>query len=537
MNPRQSAQLEHHLREMNAAMRAGNAAAATDVAERAIALGLEHPHFLTFAAYRRLEGGGYDSALALATRALELAPRNVDGLNAKGACLVGLGRTGEAVRVFEAALAEAPDDAALRFSLAAALEGMGELTRASDEFERVFALDPNHAEAAARAAFLFANRGEMARARRLGLAALALDRRQAFASFAVALADIEAGQFEDARLRLTETMAIPQIGRVVRALAESMLGDALDAMGSWHDAFTAYAHAGDVMRELYAPPQGSATALTRVRRIADFVAGASRESWSAPAEPHGPCHVFLVGFPRSGTTLAAHVLAAHRGVILLDEKPTLADSLPLTESEEGLSRIAQLEGAELDALRNAYWARAAEYGFTRSARTLVDKMPLNCEVLCLVSKLFPDARILFAVRDPRDVAFSCFRRRFGMTRQMYELLTLESTAVYYDAVMTLSELYRDRLQLPRLDLRHEDLVHDFEREARRLCAFLGLEYDTGVASFAEIAHSRNISTPSAAQVLRGLNDDGVGQWRPYESEMQGVMPLLAPWIARFGYGA
>jgi hypothetical protein len=135
------------------------------------------------------------------------------------------------------------------------------------------------------------------------------------------------------------------------------------------------------------------------------------------------------------------------------------------------------------------------------------------------------------------VVFSCFRRRFGMTRQMYELLTLDGAAAYYDAVMGLCETYRGKLALPFFDLRHEDLVSDFEREARRLCAFVGIGYDDRLAAFAESARARNIATPSAAQVLRGLNRDGLNQWRPYRDEMQHVMPRLAPWVARFGYGA
>lgn len=532
MNP----SLELYLREVGAAMRSGDVARATGVAERAAASGLEHPHFLTLIAFARMRDGAYEAALAFAARAVELNPRNVDALSAKGTCLARLGRVSEAAAVFEAALRESPDDAALRFSLAEALEEMNELKRAAAEFEHAFARDPGHAQAAARAAFIYAGRGEMESARRLGLAALALDRRQAFASLAVALADIDAKRFEDARMRLAETMAIPRVGRVVRALAQSMLGDALDGMGLNRDAFAAYVQAGEAMRVFYAPPPGAGTALTRLRRISDFVAQAPGECWSSPRSGTGPRHVFLVGFPRSGTSLMAQVLAAHPEVALLDEKQCLTDSIALTESDEDLARIAALEGAELEALRAAYWKRASAFGFDSRRAVLVDKMPLNCEFLCLIAKLFPDARILFAIRDPRDVVFSCFRRRFGMTRQMYELLTLDGAAAYYDAVMRLTELYREKLALAFFDLRHEDLVCDFERETRRLCAFAGLDYDDGLASFAEGARTRNIATPSAGQVLRGLNREGLGQWQAYPEEMQGVMPLLAPWVARFGYG-
>lgn len=528
--------LERDLREVSAAMRAGDVAHATAVAEHALASGREHPHFLTLSAYHHLGQGAFDTALGLSARAIALDPRNTDALNAKGTSLMRLGRAAEAVAVFEAALREAPNDPGLRFSLGDALETTNEFKRGAIEFERAFALDSGFAGAAARAAFIHATHGEMEKARKLGLAALALDRDQVFADMAVALADIDAGRFEEARVRLTTTMAAPRAGRVVRAMAESMFGDALDGAGNAREAFAAYTRAGEVMRLLYAPPPSADTAPMRLKRIADAVSHLSGEAWSSPKGDIGPRQIFLVGFPRSGTSLMAQVLAGHPEIALLDEKPTFADSLALVESEEGLARLAALDGAELERLRAAYWARAASFGVDAARPVVVDKMPLNCEFLCLIAKLFPNAKILFAIRDPRDVVFSCFRRRFGMTRQMYELLTLDGAAAYYDSAMRLCELYRSKLALPFLDLRHEDLVNDFDGETRRLCAFAGLDYDDRIAAFAQSARARNISTPSAGQVLRGLNRDGLGQWKPYAREMQSVMPVLEPWIARFGYG-
>src|SRR5690349_17488151 len=127
-------------------------------------------------------------------------------------------------------------------------------------------------------------------------------------------------------------------------------------------------------------------------------------------------------------------------------------------------------------------------------------MPLSSGLLPVVAKLFPDARVLFARRDPRDVVLSCFRRRFGMNASMYELPTLEGAASYYDAVMRLSEVYRGILPLPQHLVRYESLVEDFEGTARAACAFLGLEWSKEMLDFAAKARSRGISTPSAAQV-------------------------------------
>ena len=521
------------------ALRAGDLDRATNVAEDALASGIEHPHFLTLAAYRRIERGENDAGLALAMRACEISPSNVDALSAVGTCLAKLERSAEAVAAFDKALVLAPDDADLHFRIAVALEAAKEYRRAAEEFERTFTLEPGHAAAAARLAFLSSTRGDMKKARAAGLEALALDHRQAFASFAVALADIDEGDFAEARRRLREFMDIPNIGRTVRALAQNILGDALDGMGRTAEAFAAYEQSGEATHALYAPPPGATgeTALARSRRIAAFVARLPAERWSSPRRgSRVPCHAFLVGFPRSGTTLLTHVLAAHPKIAALDEKRTLADSLDLAASDEGLSRLAAMGEEELETYREAYWKRAAAGGFTGAQDVLIDKMPLNSEILCLIAKLFPDAKILFALRDPRDVVFSCFRRRFAVTRQNYELLTLQSASTYYDATMKLSALYREKLALPFFDVRHEDLVSDFERQTEALCAILGVEPDPALANFAERARTQNIATPNAALIGRGIAPERKDQWRPYAPYMTPVMPLLAPWVEKFGYG-
>ena len=176
-----------------------------------------------------------------------------------------------------------------------------------------------------------------------------------------------------------------------------------------------------------------------------------------------------------------------------------------------------------------------KFGVEPRGRVFIDKMPLSNVQLPVIAKLFPNARVLFARRDPRDVVLSCFRRRFGMNPSMYQLLTLEGAAAYYDAVMRLSGIYGNLLPLPQHLVRYESLVEDFEATARAACDFLGIEWDQGLLDFAAKARARGISTPSAAQVARGLNREGQGAWRRYAQQMAPVLPILEPWVRQFGY--
>jgi hypothetical protein len=155
----------------------------------------------------------------------------------------------------------------------------------------------------------------------------------------------------------------------------------------------------------------------------------------------------------------------------------------------------------------------------------------------LIAKLFPRARILFALRDPRDVVFSCFRRHFQVNASTFPFLTLDSAAHYYDDVMRLGDLARARLDLPFFLYRHEDLVGDFEGQLHRLCDFIHLEWTDRFYDFADLARRREIHSISAAQVRRGLYRDGADQWRRYAPQLQSILPLLRPWVEKFGYAS
>jgi hypothetical protein len=246
--------------------------------------------------------------------------------------------------------------------------------------------------------------------------------------------------------------------------------------------------------------------------------------------------VFLVGFPRAGTTLLGQILASHPEIVTLEEKPLLGAAL--TEfilKPGGLARLAALSREEIAAQRDFFWRAVRHEAAHTEGRLIVDQTPLHSLHLPVIARLFPSARIILALRDPRDVVLGCFRRLFGLNAYNYELLSLDGVARFYDATMSLAMQYRERLPLTVLEVRNEDVVADFQKEAQALCDFLGLAYDAAMQDFAAGARKRRIATPSATQVARGLSSEGIGHWRHYERQMAGVMPIIAPWVERFGY--
>jgi hypothetical protein len=122
-----------------------------------------------------------------------------------------------------------------------------------------------------------------------------------------------------------------------------------------------------------------------------------------------------------------------------------------------------------------------------------------------------------------------------MNGTIFQYLNIESLAKFYAATMTLGHVYFDKIDIQVHRHKHEALVANFDAEVERLCQFLGLEIDENMRNFVETAMGRDIRTPSAKQVRRGLNASGVAYWRNYERHLAPILPVLQPWVEKFGY--
>ena len=193
-----------------------------------------------------------------------------------------------------------------------------------------------------------------------------------------------------------------------------------------------------------------------------------------------------------------------------------------------------MSDAEIASIRAEYWKRVSAEKDVRG-RIVVDKLPLNIIFLPLIRRVFPGAKVLFALRDPRDVVLSCFQQRFGMNAAMVQFLELNAAAAYYDKVMSLGVLCRERSGLAVHEVRYEDVVADLETVARGVTAFLGLPFEEAMLSPSAAALKRNINTPSVRQVVQPIYSRSVARWKKYEAQLAPVLPVLTSWAERLGY--
>ena len=509
------------------------------------------------AALARGEGDAYDHmivALALAERgdsagaeqafdrALALEPNNPAVLTGLAAWHRKEGRLRDALLACDKAIAAAPDYADAWVERGAAYAAGGSSARARACFAQAAALAPGNAPAHAGFAALAARDGALDAARAAARRALALDPHNLGAAGALAAAELEAGDARAARSLMEPLVAQAPLG-ADRPQASSTLAQACEKLGDYAAAYGHYAQSKADFAALHAEAaQRYLPSTTFIEALSEGLAAVDPARWASPLAPDAlaPNHVFLLGYPRSGTTLVENVLASLPGVAALEERPTFgeADRRFLMGGREdvvaGVGAFAALDAEGLRPLRAAYWDKVRSAGVAADAPHLVDMDPMKGTRLPFVARLFPAAKVVIMRRDPRDVVWSCFKTSFAPTSGTMEYTTLERAARHYDALMRLTDLALERLPLTAMELDYRALVREFDATTRALCDFTQIPWSEEVGRFDRTAQARGVSTASAGQVRKGLYD-GSGQWRPFARWLEPVLPLLEPWIARFGY--
>ncbi len=274
------------------------------------------------------------------------------------------------------------------------------------------------------------------------------------------------------------------------------------------------------------------------RRYRDIVADATRvvrDATPAPASVASggqPAPVFILGFPRSGTTLLDTLLGRLPGAHVLEEQPLIAT---IEQMVGGAGRIAGLDRAELDALRDRYRTMVAASGGAR-ADLVIDKHPLHMARMPLIDRLFPKARVLLVERHPYDVVLSCFMANFRLNLAMRSFTDLTEAALTYDAVFTAWREAETRLALNVHRVRYERLVTDPASELGAALAFIGADYSPDLLDTAAAAQERGpVKTASYAQVTEPIYQRAVARWQRYREQLEPVIPILRPWAEWMGY--
>jgi tetratricopeptide (TPR) repeat protein len=252
--------------------------------------------------------------------------------------------------------------------------------------------------------------------------------------------------------------------------------------------------------------------------------------------PYAP--VFMVGFPRSGTTLLEAVLGTQEHIETLSETDSIDGAINSFSKlgkkyPDDLSKLTRQEVGEL---RQGYFDHNRTYfPDDTNISILIDKMPLNLLHIPLIVTMFPEARFILSLRHPVDVALSCFQQSFVLNSEMVYFTVLEGCFARYRDVMDLFERFRSELDLRLHTVRYEDLVTDLDGVGRRTFDFLGIQPNESFKDFHRIAKEKSVRTPSRDQVIKPIYDSSRYRWKHYASQVAPYIPLVQPFIDRYGY--
>jgi len=241
--------------------------------------------------------------------------------------------------------------------------------------------------------------------------------------------------------------------------------------------------------------------------------------------------VFLVGFPRSGTTLLDTILRSHSKTKVLEEKPYLINIRHKFFRENTLDKISNISENQIYKLQKEYFN---SFNYSKEKIT-IDKFPLNLIELGFIKKIFPDSKIILALRHPFDTILSCVLTSFKMNEAMANYENLETTAYFYNEVFNLFNAYKKSLNLQYHTIKYENVVNNFDFTIKNLVSFLNLEYESALNNYYSTAKKRaKINTPSYYQVVEPIYNRSINRYKNFP-EINKIESLISKWIKEFDY--
>ncbi len=465
----------------------------------------------------------YEDALASFDKAIAIKPDHAEAHNNRGAVLQKMNRFEEALASYDKAIALKPDYANPHQNRGSILKNLNRNDDALASFDRAIALKPDHAEAHNNRGLVLMNTGDMPEAEKMFLKALALKR------------DFPAPWFNLVSIRKYQSMDNADAKSIQALLGKAgisledkeqlhfSLGKIYDDCGLCDEAFECYRLANQIRNSMVCYDPDHVTRMTDdIINVfnKDFLAG----PFEFGSDDRSP--LFIVGMPRSGTTLLASMLSNHRSVATAGELPTIIDftsRLPkLTGDEFPYPQVVkQMPPAVATRLANDYMQRLRR-DFGANREFIIDKNPLNFRHLGFISRLFPKARIIHCTRHPMAVGLSNYFQRFPL--HLDYAFDLKNIGHFYGEYSRLMEHWRKVLPLNMIEISYEDMVLETEKTARMILSVIGLEWDERCLT----PHTNPcaVETASQWQVRQPIYRQSLERWRHYEKHLAPLKEML-----------
>ena len=319
----------------------------------------------------------------------------------------------------------------------------------------------------------------------------------------------------------------------------NLLGKSYDKIGNINDAFLSFEKANLLNTNLKIEGINKNNFLNEIKIRINYFKNIKIIEKLPKQSQNYQDPVFMIGFPRSGTTLLDTILRSHPMIEVIEEKSSvkkIVNSLnKLTNNIfEGFNNIKDVNIKEI---RKNYFEDLLSYIDHHDKDFIyIDKLPLNIVYIAEILKIFPHAKFIISLRHPCDCILSCYMQNFKLNDSMSNFLNLKDTAVTYDLIMNLLKIYKSKFNFNFYEIKYENLISKFDNEIKNLLGFLELPWNDSVLEYQKTASERErIFTPSYDQVIKPLYLKSAGRWKKYENKLSNVYPILEPWIKEFKY--
>ena len=322
-------------------------------------------------------------------------------------------------------------------------------------------------------------------------------------------------------------------------LKSNYIAKSYDQLGLYQEAYKFFKLSNKISDELPNNDSDKKKFMDSILQRINYFSNISNETAKKRLnKSHNLDPVFLIGFPRSGTTLLDTILRTHNLIEVIEEKPIIDKLLKEMKKNTGssFSNLEKIDELEIKKLQDLYNSERQNYTKFDKGKIYIDKFPLNIVYLAEINKIFPNAKYILALRNPRDSVLSCFMQSFTPNDAMSNMFNINDASNLYDKTMELFKIYERNLDLKLHVVKYEDVINNFELTIKNLLKFLQVEWKDNLSEFYKTAENKRIiSTPSYDQVNKPLYSQSIGRWKNYEDQFIETSKIFEKWNKEFNY--
>ena len=340
-------------------------------------------------------------------------------------------------------------------------------------------------------------------------------------------------------IELYKNLELDPNDKVKNIVKSNILAKCYDHIGKYNEAFKFFEISNNITNDTYKDKFKKENYSKLIKSRLNFFSNInSKISKKNIKLDNNTDPIFLIGFPRSGTTLLDTILRTHESIEVLEEKPLIQNMINEINIyiKDDFSNLSKINDETIKRIRLSYFENRKKIISLDKKKIYIDKFPLNIIFIAEIDRIFPNAKYILSLRNPYDAVLSCFMQSFEPNDAMSNFYNLNDTSNFYNIVMSLWTKYLEILDIDIHTIKYEEIVSDFEASVSSVINFLNLKWNDNLKEFNKTATKRSmINTPSYNQVNKPLYTNSIERWKNYKNQFNKHIGNLEKWITKFEY--